>query len=278
MQKNFKNIVIDWYHPYGIGIALEIKRKIVEKETKYQKIEVYETVNFGKVLFIDGLIQSIENGEGSYHELLVHPALFIHPNPENVLIIGGGEGATLREVLKHPVRKVWMVDIDEEMIKIAKKYLKFDKGAFEDKRAEIIIEDGFKFLKENDQIYDVIIVDATDPGESASCSLYTIEFYNLCYQHLSKNGIYVTQGGTCIFLHHERIKNLYRNLKKVFKKVKIYSSPVFGLLPDWVFMIGTKSNINVEKKPNKKIKNLFYYSPEIHKELFKLPLFVQKIF
>ncbi|MGB9677714.1 MAG: polyamine aminopropyltransferase, partial [Candidatus Ratteibacteria bacterium] len=230
MQKN-KKIIIDWYHPYGIGIAFEIKKKLVEKKTKYQKIEIYETKSFGKVLMIDNLIQSVEKGEESYHEILVHPALFSHPYPENVLIIGGGEGATLREVLKHPVKQVKMVDIDGEMIEMAKKYLKFDKGAFEDKRAEIIIEDGFKYIKENNQKYDVIIVDATDPGETPSCSLYTQEFFKLCFEHLNKNGIFVTQGGTSIFLHPERIENLYKNLKKIFKKVKIYSAPVFGLLP-----------------------------------------------
>lgn len=278
MLKNSKNIVIDWYNPYGIGIALKVKKKIIEKKTKFQKIEVYETTNFGKVLFIDGLIQSIEKGEESYHELLVHPSLFSHPDPKNILIIGGGEGATLREVLKHPVKKVQMVDIDGDMVEISKKYLKFDRGAFKNKKAEIIIEDGFKFLKEKGQIYDVIIVDATDPGESASCPLYTDEFYKLCYQHLNKNGIYVTQGGTCIFLHHNRIKNLYKGLQRVFKNVKIYSFPVFGLLPNWVFITGIKGNIKIEKKPTKKLnKNLLFYSPEIQKSLFNLPLFLQKI-
>ncbi|MCM8808879.1 MAG: polyamine aminopropyltransferase [Candidatus Omnitrophica bacterium] len=278
MQKNFKNIVVDWYKPYGIGIALKVKKKLIEKKTKFQKIEVYETINFGKVLFIDNLIQSIEKGEESYHELLVHPAMFSHPNPENVLIIGGGEGATLREVLKHHIKKVQMVDIDGEMIEIAKRYLKFDRGAFKNKKAEIIIEDGFKFLKKTNQKYDVIIIDATDPGEFASCSLYTKEFYELCYQHLNKNGIYVTQGGTCIFLHHNRIKKLYNDLKKVFKNVKVYSSSVFGLLSNWVFIVGIKGNIKIDEKPDKKINRKFsFYAPDLQKSIFTLPLFLQKI-
>ncbi|MCM8786264.1 MAG: polyamine aminopropyltransferase [Candidatus Omnitrophica bacterium] len=278
MQKNFNNIVIDWYNPYGIGIALKIKKKLIEKKTKFQKIEVYETLNFGKVLFIDDLIQSIEKGEESYHELLVHPVLFSHPNPENILIVGGGEGATLREVLKHPVKKVQMVDIDQEMIEIAKRYLKFDRGAFKNKKAEIIIGDGFEFLKQSNQIYDVIIADATDPSESASCSLYTEKFYKLCYEHLNKNGIYVTQGGTCIFLHHNRIKKLYNDLKKIFKNVKVYSSSVFGLLSNWVFIVGIKGDIKIDEKPNKKIdKKLKFYTPELQRSIFTLPLFLQKI-
>ncbi|MFN4227696.1 MAG: polyamine aminopropyltransferase [Candidatus Ratteibacteria bacterium] len=277
MQKNFNNIVVDWYKPYEIGIALKVKKKLVEKKTKFQKIEVYQTTNFGKVLFIDNLIQSIEKGEESYHELLVHPAMFSHPDPENVLIVGGGEGATLREVLKHPVKKVQMVDIDKEMIEIAKRYLKFDKGAFKNKKAEIIIEDGFKFLKQTDQIYDVIIIDATDPGENASCSLYTEEFYKLCYEHLNKDGIYVTQGGTCIFLHNDRIKKLYNDLKKIFKIIKIYSSPAFGLLSNWVFIVGIKGNIKIDEKPTKRInKKLKFYTPELQKSIFTLPLFLQK--
>jgi len=278
MQKKFKGVVIDWYEPYGIGIALKVKRKIVEKRTKYQHIEVYETYNFGKVLFIDNLIQSIEKGEESYHEILVHPSLFSHPEPKNVLIIGGGEGATLREVLKHPVERVRMIDIDGEMVEIAKKYLKFDRGAFEDKRAEIIIEDGFKFLKNDKETYDVIIMDATDPGEEASSPLYTDEFFRLCYQHLNKNGILVTQGGTPIFLHDKRILNIYNKLKNIFKEVKIYSSPVFGLLPNWVFITGIKGNIKIDKKPKRKIEKEFYfYSPELQPSLFSLPLFLKKI-
>lgn len=276
MQKKFENVVIDWYHPYGIGIALKVKRKIVEKKTKYQKIEVYETVNFGKVLFIDGLIQSVEKGEESYHEVLVHPSLFAHPDPQNILIIGGGEGATLREALKHPVKKVDMVDIDGDMVEIAKKYLKFDRGAFKDKRARVIIEDGFKFLKESIEIYDVIIVDATDPGESASCPLYTQEFFELCYKHLNTKGIFVTQGGTPIFLHVDRTKNLYKKLKKVFKKVKIYSSGVFGLLPNWVFIAGIKGNLKIEKKPQKTTKiELYFYNPDMQPALFSLPNFLK---
>ncbi|MCM8804365.1 MAG: polyamine aminopropyltransferase [Candidatus Omnitrophica bacterium] len=277
MQKKSNNIVIDWYEPYGIGIALKIKKKIIEKKTKYQKIEVYETTNFGKVLFIDGLIQSIEKGEESYHEILVHPALFAHPDPKNVLIIGGGEGATLREVLKHPVKKVKMVDIDEDMIEIAKKYLKFDKGAFKDKRSEVIIEDGFKFIKNDKEIYDVIIVDATDPGEETSCPLYTDEFFKLCFKHLNKNGIFVTQGGTPIFLHSKRIRNLYKNLKEIFKEVKIYSSPVFGLLPNWVFIVGIKGDIRIDEKPIKTINKKFkFYLPDIQSSLFSLPYFLKK--
>lgn len=276
MQKNQK-ILIDWYHPNDIGIVFKIKRKIIEKKTKYQKVEVYESTKFGEILMIDGLIQSVERWEESYHESLVHPSLFIHPDPEDILIIGGGEGATLREVLKHPVKKAKMVDIDGEVVEIARKYLKFDRGAFKDKRAEVIIEDGFKFLKETDDLYDVIIMDATDPGEEPSNPLYTEEFFNLCFNSLKKNGIFVTQGGTPIFLNHDRIKNVYEKLKKVFKNVKVYKSPVFGLLPDWVFFIATKGKIKVEKKPKKEIKiPLIFYTPEIHQSLFSLPLFLQQ--
>lgn len=278
MQKKSKKIVIDWYIPYGIGIALEIKKKILSKKTKYQKIEIFETKNFGKVLFIDGLIQSIEKGEEAYHESLVHPALFSHPEPKKVLIIGGGEGATLREVLKHPVEKVTMVDIDKTMVEVAKKILKFDRGAFKDKRSEVVIQDGFKFLIENNYTYDVIIMDATDPGEGASCPLYTEEFFRICFERLNINGIFVTQGGTCIFLHPERIKKIYKLLKKVFNHVKIYKSPAFGLLPDWVFLIGTKGDIEITKNPSKRIDaNFYFYTPNIHSSLFALPLFFEKL-
>lgn len=277
-MRNEKEVIIDWYNPNDVGIAFKVRKKIIEKRTKYQKIEIYETTKYGKILLIDGLIQSVEKGEESYHEVLVHPALFAHPSPEQVLIIGGGEGATLREVLKHPVKKAIMVDIDGEMVEIAKKYLKFDRGAFNDKRAEILIEDGFKFLRRYKERYDVIIVDATDPGEKCSNPLYTTDFLSLCFDSLNKNGIYVTQGGTSVFLNQRRINNLFKELKKVFKEVKLYKAPVFGLFPDWIFWVGIKGKIEIEKKPAKNLKiPLSYYSPAMHTSLFSLPPVIQKI-
>ena len=275
MQKNSKQVVVDWY-PGGFGICFRVNRKIFEKKTKFQKIEIYESENFGKLLFLDGMIQSVESSEESYHEILVHPALFAHPNPEKVLIIGGGEGATLREVLKHRnIKKAKMVDIDEEMIKIAKKYLKFDRGAFEDKRAEVIIDDGFEFIKKEKEKYDVIIVDATDPG-MISLPLYTEKFYSYAYKILNSKGILVTQGGSCVFISSDKFKEVYGEIKKVFRKIHVYTFPIFGLAPGWSFIAGIKGNINFQKikKPKKKIK-LKFYDPENQSSLFSLSKYLE---
>jgi len=278
MQKNSKQVVVDWY-PGGFGICFRVNRKILEKTTKFQKIEIYESESFGKILFLDGMIQSVESSEESYHEILVHPSLFAHPNCEKVLIIGGGEGATLREVLKHKnVKKAKMVDIDEEMIEIAKKYLKFDKGAFEDKRAEVIIDDGFEFIKKEKEKYDVIIVDVTDPG-TVSLPLYTEEFYSHAYRILNPKGILTTQGGSCIFILSDKFKEVYREMKKVFKKIYVYTFPIFGLAPGWTFLTGIKGNINFEKikNPEKEIE-LKFYDPENQSSLFPLSKYLKNNF
>ncbi|MCD6407902.1 polyamine aminopropyltransferase [bacterium] len=276
MQKNSNQMTVDWYIP-EFGVIFRVKKKVFEKQTKYQKIEIYETEKFGKVLFIDGAVQSVEKGEESYHEVLVHPALFAHPSPERVLIIGGGEGATLREVLKHPVKEVKMVDIDEEMIKVAKEYLKFDRGAFEDERAELIIGDGLKYVKEEKGKYDVIIVDATDPGATSN-PLYTEEFYSICYEKMNQESIFITQGGNCIFLTPEKLIEIYKMMKSVFDKVKIYTFPIVGLVAGWSFISGIKGNIEIEKNfPMREDIKLEYFNPEKQKCLFSLPLFFEKL-
>jgi len=269
-------MTVDWYIP-EFGVIFRVKKKVFEKQTKYQKIEIYETEKFGKVLFIDGAVQSVEKGEESYHEVLVHPALFAHPSPERVLIIGGGEGATLREVLKHPVKEVKMVDIDEEMIKVAKEYLKFDRGAFEDERAELIIEDGLKYVKEEKGKYDVIIVDATDPGATSN-PLYSEEFYSICYEKMNQESIFITQGGNCIFLTPEKLIEIYKMMKSVFDKVKIYTFPIVGLVAGWSSISGIKGNIEIEKNfPMREDIKLDYFNPEKQKCLFSLPLFFEKL-
>jgi len=275
MQKNLNMTMVDWYSE-GIGLCYVVEKKILERQTKYQKIEIYISKQFGKLLFIDGNLQSVEKFEENYHEILVHPAIFPHPDCKKVLIIGGGEGATLREVLKHPVEKTKMVDIDGEMIEIAKNYLKYDRGAFCDKRTELVIDDGVKFIEREKEIYDVIIVDATDPSEN-SHYLYTTDFYIKVFSRLNKFGIFTTYAGGGYYFNPEILKMIYKNMKNVFDMVKIYSFPIAGFLPGFSFVIGVKGNINIENIPEIKTEiELKYYSPEIHPHLFVLPYYFKK--
>jgi len=152
-------------------------------KTKYQKVEILDVAYYGKTLFLDEKIQSSAFDEFIFHEAITHPALITHPNPKKVLIIGGGEGATLREVLKHStVEGAWMVDIDGELVTLCKKYMpEWSSGAFGDKRATLIIQDARKFVMEREENFDVVISDLTEPLEGGpSLYLFTKSFIVGC--------------------------------------------------------------------------------------------------
>ncbi|WP_297499323.1 polyamine aminopropyltransferase [Thermococcus sp.] len=268
---------IEWY-PMGYGVGFKVMRRLLELQTKYQRLELYETEGFGKLLVLDGTIQLVEVGEESYHEVLVHPALLAHPNPRNVLIIGGGDGGTLREVLRHKtVERATMVEIDEIVVEVARLYLDIAGGAFDDPRAKVIIGDGVKYLKENDGKFDAIIVDSTDPVGPAKL-LFSEEFYRNAYARLNNPGIYVTQAGS-VYLFTNELLDAYRAMKKVFDRVYYFSFPVIGYASPWSFLVGVKGSLDFTKVDLERAKGLelYYYDPERHETLFQMPRYVRKL-
>jgi len=262
--------------------SLKVKKKTFFLKSPYQKIEIFDTSFYGRMLVLDGIVQLTERDEFIYHEMMANLPLFSHPNPKKVLIIGGGDGGTLREVLKHPAEKIDLVEIDKKVIEISKKYLPFvSKGAFRDKRAKIFIEDGIKFVKKcKPNSFDVIIIDSTDPS-GLSALLFSIKFYQNIYNILNKNGIMITQSGT--FLEQLfQVKKIFNNLKNVFPYVKVYRAcvPCYGT-GEYSFTIASK--INLEKINFQKIKKRYkklklktkYYSPEIHSASGILPKYLK---
>ena len=207
------------------ALIIRLKELILAKRTKFQEVQVVDTYDFGKALMLDGYIQSTEADEFIYHETLVHPSMIAHPKPEHVLIVGGGEGATLREVLRHStVREAIMVDIDGELIKISKKYLGFmHKGALEDPRAKVVIDDGYEFVRgENASKYDVVILDLTDPYSSEIANkLYSKEFYSEVKRVMKEESIMVTQAGSSYF-YPRTYDYVLNNVKANFKIVREY--------------------------------------------------------
>ncbi|MCX8204569.1 MAG: spermidine synthase, partial [Candidatus Nezhaarchaeota archaeon] len=164
------------------SVVHKVKRVLYTGDTQFQHVDIIETYDFGTCLVLDGKVQSSTFDEWIYHEALVHPAMFTHPNPCRVAIIGGGEGATAREVLKHRcVEEVVMVDIDREVVELAKSRLSLiHQGSFEDHRLKLLFMDGRRFLEETQQRFDVIIIDVTDPlAGGPSYLLYTREFYDV---------------------------------------------------------------------------------------------------
>ncbi|MDD5625579.1 MAG: polyamine aminopropyltransferase [Patescibacteria group bacterium] len=269
---------------YAYGFAYD--KLIYKGKTKYQKIELYETPWLGKLLKLDGYFQTSEKDEFFYHEAMTQPALFSHPNPKKVLIIGGGDCGILRQVLSHySIKKVIMVEIDQEVIDFSKKYLKFiHKNSFKNPKVEIIVGDGKKFVEETKEKFDLIISDLTDPI-GPSKALYTRSFYRKISSKLEKNGIFMTHLDLAT-TRPELSKWIYKNLKSVFKFSSVFVSyiPLYGSLmafsinSNYIDATKIKNEIIQKRLKERKVKNLKWYCPKIHQAIFALPVYLKNLF
>ncbi|ADY01374.1 spermidine synthase [Vulcanisaeta moutnovskia 768-28] len=277
---------IEFNTPFSYHIR-GIKRVLYNGVTKYQRVAIVEFEDLGKALVLDGKTQSTVYDEFIYHESLVHPAMIAHPNPRRVLILGGGEGATAREVLKHrSVEEVVMVDIDDDVIKISRDYLpEMHQGAFDNPKLRLIIGDGRKFIEESKDKFDIIILDLTDPLEGGpSYLLYTVEFYTMIKDRLNDNGLMVTQA-TSTFYALYTFAAIYRTVASVFPVARAYHTYVPSFDSTWGFVIGSKGLDPVSLTPEEidsRIKNringeLRYYEGDIHRVLFTLPRHIRAL-
>ncbi len=249
--------------------CVAVEKEIYSGKSQFQKIEIFKTKEFGRILALDGRVQLSTKDEFVYHEMLVHPAMLYHQNPERILIIGGGDGGSLREVVKHKVKEIFLVDIDKKVIEVSRKYLpSVSKGAFKDKRLKIFNEDGFKFVKKYNNFFDVIIVDLTDP-KGPSLELWKTGFYRDVFKALKENGVAAFQTA---YLKERFAKRARKKLKKVFPLFKVHRAFVDCFpLDEHTFSFGSKK-IDFDKvtlkEINKKFKKLNlktkYYCPEIH--------------
>ncbi len=294
MTKGRKNMEPEeslWFvEPYTKNLRFEYRvRKVIwSGETKYQKVDLIDIYAFGKSLFLDGKLQSAEIDEKVYHEALVHPAMFIHPEPKKVLIAGGGEGATLREVLRHnTVEKATMVDIDGELVEICKKMLpEWSDGAFEDCRAEVIIGDAREYVFNTKEKYDVFISDLTEPVEGGpSIQLYTLEFLQKVFEILNDSGIYVAQAGSADPIYPYFVSHLSRTLKELFPYVEVYSVFIFSFQLNWAFVLASKK-INPTEVKREEIKNRIkerglkdfrFFRGDMLPGLFFIPVYLQEL-
>lgn len=266
-----------------------MRKHILSIKTKIQNVKIIDTYEFGRVVVLDEKIQSAEADEFVYHEALVHPVMITHPKPENILILGAGEGATLREVLKHPtVQKATMIDIDREFVNLCKKYLrKWHQGSFHDLRVELIYGDAFKYLKKIKDRFDVIITDISDPIETGpAVSMYTKEFYFLIKKALMPDGIFVTHATSVYYVPQKNISiRIFRTLNEIFPKVDLYYEyiPSFGTL--WAFITGSlkyspkkiASNILKKRLGERRLETLSFYNADIHTRLFRMPVCIRKL-
>ena len=248
---------------------------------------IAETHNFGRCLILDNEFQSFELDEFIYHEALVQPALILYPKPIKVAIIGGGEGATLRETLRHKeLEKAMMVDIDEKVVECSRKYLpSFHKGSFSDKRTILTFMDGRKFIEETDETFDIVIMDITCPlEEGPSYKLFTKEFYEIVKQKLTPQGLLAIQASTTSPVALYTYTVISKTLNEVFPKVFPYAAyvPSFALL--WGFCLATQGldptqicREEIDQRISERTKGeLRFYDGITHQALFNLPKYVRK--
>lgn len=234
------NWLIEWSTPASAHMHA-IKRVIHHTRSKYQDIMIVEYEELGKALILDGKTQSTLYDEYVYHEALVHPAMVLHGNPKRVLILGGGEGATAREVLRFKtVDRVVMVDIDDVVIDVVKKYLpEMHSGALDDSRLELVIGDGYRYVMESKDQYDVIIADLADPIEAGPAyKLYTKEFYERISGILAPGGVFVTQATspTQTTMTHAVIYNTIKNVFRYAAPYHVYIKSFDGV---WGFVVAS---------------------------------------
>ncbi len=278
--------MIEWGSPWSAHMHA-IKNVIYKGKSKYQDIMVAEFVELGKALVLDGKTQSALVDEFVYHEALVQPAMILHGSPERVLILGGGEGATAREVLRFDtVKEVVMVDIDEEVIRVAREYLpEWHQGAFDDPRLKLVIMDGLKYVDEAPRGYfDVIIADLADPLEAGPAyKLYTLEYYEKLKGLLRPGGVFVTQATSptqTTFTHAV----IYNTIRRVFRHAAYYHVYVKSFDGMWGFVLASDDRDPASLTPeyvdkyieeHVKGENRFYDGVS-HLNMFSVPKYIRR--
>ena len=253
---------------------------LFEARTDHQHLVIFENARFGRVMALDGVIQTTERDEFVYHEMMVHVPMLSHPKPESVLIIGGGDGGILREVLKHPsVQHVTQVEIDRSVVDMCVEYFpNHSQGAFDDPRLSLVIADGAVFMAENTQTFDVIITDSTDPIGPGEV-LFESSFYAGCGRALTDQGVLVTQNGVP-FMQGDEVTNTYRRWKNTFATRRFYLTPVPTYTGGAMAMgFATKQashlpTLDVLTERVADLHDLRYYTPTAHLGAFGLPQYL----
>ena len=283
----------NWYHEDlynapdapGYQQAFRVDQVLHQSKSDFQCIEVLENRYFGRILVLDGVIQTTERDEFVYHEMLVHQPLMAHGTAKDVLIIGGGDGGVLREVLRHPIEHALMVEIDGDVVSLCRQYLpSLSNGAFDDPRTNLIIGDGFGFAAKTDQSFDIIIVDSTDPFGPGEV-LFSDDFYASCRRILRPGGIMVTQNGVPFFQGDE-VSTTAKRMAPYFTDVAFYGAVVPTYVGGYMTLAWASDDASLRKKSLADIQSLAkdlgisgrYWSPEMHATAFTLPPFIQDLY
>lgn len=261
-------------------MSIEVEKVLYHEKSKYQDVIVFKSKTYGNVLILDGVIQATERDEFAYQEMITHLAMCSHPEPKNVLVIGGGDGGCLREVCRHStVEKVTLCEIDKMVCDVSEQFFPKMSSVFKDKRVNFHFDDGAQYLRDHRDEFDVIIVDSSDPVGPAE-SLFGEDFFDNCSKSLRKGGILITQA-ECMWLHIDLISKMKKYVSKIFENVE-YAFTVIPTYPSGTigFFVCRKekgsSKVPIRELPKEEQENCQYYNKEIHSAAFVLPVFAKK--
>ncbi|MDH5257106.1 MAG: polyamine aminopropyltransferase [Gammaproteobacteria bacterium] len=262
----------------GSAFSLKIKQRLHEEQSEFQKIEIYETEKFGNLMVIDGCTMVSTRDNFVYHEMMSHPVLYAHPDPKRVLIIGGGDCGTLREVLKHPnVEIVHQIDIDERVTRLSEIYFPELCESNDDPRAELMFIDGIKWVNDAaENSYDIIIIDSTDPVGPAE-GLFSRKFYSQCFRILGENGLVVQQSESPL-LHMDIIRGMYEEIREAgfIDSATLFFPQCIYPSGWWSATMACKDNVlsgfRQQDAENKSFKTE-YYNAAVHQAALAAPEF-----
>lgn len=261
----------------GLVQEIKIKKNIIDKKSVYQRIQIFDTYTYGRVLALDGIVQITERDEQAYSEMLVHPAINVLQKPEKILIVGGGDGAVAEELLKYEFIKVIdLVDIDPDVVSLSKKYFKkINKGSLVNERVSVFEEDAFNYTKNSKQFYDLVIADRPDPV-GVGKKLFTINFYKNIKKILKRDGIAIFQSGVP-FLQKKETKIVYSSVKNLFKNNGIILTVVPSYIGGYMALIWASDKNKFKKRKKKRKFNIetYYYNDNLLTASQALPNFLK---
>lgn len=270
-------------HAKDVRFSMKIDKQLVSKKSRYQRIDVLESKEFGRILTLDGYLMVTEKDEFIYHEMITHIPMAVHPNAKNILVIGAGDGGTIRELTRYDsVERIDMVEIDREVVEVCKEYLPQTAYKLEDPRVKMYFEDGLKFVRTKQDAYDIIIVDSTDPfgpGEG----LFTKEFYGNCYKALREDGILINQHESPYYAEDAKaMQRAHQRIRTAFPISTVYQLHI-PTYPSghWLFGFASKKYHPVddlrEEEWNALGLKTRYYNTALHKGCFAIPNYVKEL-
>lgn len=273
-----------WYtekHTEDVHFTIRVERQLCARKSAFQRIDVFESKEFGRFLTLDGLMMLTEKDEFIYHDMIVHPAMATNPDIRKVLVIGAGDGGAVRELLRYPgIERIDMAEIDEEVVRVCREFLPNTASGLSDARVHICYEDGVRFVRRFENEYDLIIVDSTDPfgpGEG----LFTKAFYGSCYRALREDGILVNQHECSYYPSYaENMRRAHRRILNLFPVCRVYQAHI-PTYPSghWLFGFASKKLDPLKADLSRWTAlglDTKYYNPDLHFGCFALPTYVQR--